>query len=197
MLEPVKLRKGKVLLVASIFLLVFSSLCITEPSSETSTPRAPSEIEVFLSSARERLEECNSASREVLVSGDSLKYLNMSILNSTMVEVEGKIYRYAVLGIWNVSLSGEGRLGEYRITWKRPENVTTTGGQVIIFRIYRDDTRVGSFTRWIIPFQRASYCLAVESRSITLADKNTLVFVFIQNGPDELWLVLERQNSHE
>ena len=114
----------------------------------------------------------------------------MSILDETKVKLGGNEYRYAVLGIRNVSFSGEVHFYGYDIIWERPENVTTTGGQEIDFEIRKEGKRIGAFRYFYIPFMLNSYCVAVESRQVKLADGEELTFVFIHSGEEDLWLVL-------
>ena len=187
------------LLILLISLLLFSSLCISGSPSKSSTPgfshtqsSSPKDITAFLTSVKERLEKCGTGSKGILVQGEGLKYLNMSVLNSTTAEVGGKKYRYAVLGIGNVSFSGKARIGEYTIVWGQPRNSTTTGGQRIDFRIYKDGSLVGSLTYWYVPVQMDSYCLAITSKTVTLKDNNALIFVFMHSDAGNLWLVLEQ-----
>ncbi|NJE61268.1 hypothetical protein [Thermococcus sp. 21S7] len=186
------------LLILLISLMLFSSLCINGSPSKSSAQgfshtqsSSPKDITAFLTSAKERLEKCGTGSKGILAPGEGLKYLNMSVLNSTTAEVGGKEYRYVVVGIGNVSFSGKVRIGEYTIIWGRPRNITTTGGQRVDFKVYKDGTPVGSLTYWYVPVQMDSYCLAIASKLVTLTDNNTLIFVFIRNGTKNLWLVLE------
>ena len=183
-----------IFLVFLIFLMVFSSLCINRAPAKTLTsPHSESpaqEIMRLLNEARENLDKCSTTLKEPLAPGSKPEYLNMTVLNETTANVGGKRYRYAVLGIWNVSFSGNVSLGGYRILWGQPGNVTTTGGQEIDFKIYKNSDPIASFTHWYIPFQLDSYCVSIRSRPVKLPDGDEMTFIFIHTEGKDLWLVL-------
>ncbi|WP_232462897.1 hypothetical protein [Thermococcus sp. P6] len=114
----------------------------------------------------------------------------MTVLNDTTIEVKGRLYRYAVLGIWNVSFSGEAQLEDYKVLWGQRKNITSTGGQEINFKIYSGEKVVDSFTYYYVPFQLDSFCVSVNSRRITLPNGDELTFLFMHTERGDLWLLL-------
>ncbi len=176
-----------------VLLVALSSLCINKASINTSTYSSSGgltqEIMKFLSEAQKSLGKCNTELKEPVNLQNNLKYLNITVLNETTLKLGKKEYRYAVLGIWNVSLSGEKNIGGYKIIWRQP-NTTTTGGQEIDFRIYKNSIVVGSFTYWYVPFQLDSYCLMIYSRYVNLTDGSSLTFIFMHMERKDLWLAM-------
>jgi len=68
--------------------------------------------------------------------------------------------------------------------------VTTTGGQEIDSKIYKNSDLIASFTHWYIPFQLDSYCVSIRSRPVKLPDGDEMTFIFIHTEGKDLWLVL-------
>jgi len=182
--------------IVLVFLLVFSSLCInralTKTSIQPSSEGLTQEIMTFLSEAKKNLEKCNTTLKNPLAPWSKPEYLNMAVLNETTIELSDRMYRYAVLGIWNVSFSGKAQLREYKIIWEQPKNLTTTGGQRIDFKIYKGSVIVGSFTYWYILPQLDSFCAVIDSKSVNLPNGDTLTLIFMHAEKGDLWLVLLR-----
>lgn len=144
----------------------------------------------FLNEARRNIEKCNTTLKKPLAPWSKREYLNMTVLNETTIKLSGRMYGYAVLGIWNVSLNGEAQLKGYKILWEQSKNSTTSGGQKIDFKIYKENVIVGSFTYWYIPFQLDSFCVVIDSKPLNLPNGNTLTFIFMHAEKGDLWLVL-------
>lgn len=190
----------KVPLVLLVSLLVVSALCLgstpnksNHSSNETSVRPSGSlaqGITTFLSGARKDLENCNTTLRKPLSPGSGREYLNMTVLNGTALEMNGRVYRHVLLGIWNVSFSGEARLKDYKIVWAQRRNLTTTGGQEIDFKVYNGEDVVGSFTYWYVPFRLDSFCVVIDSTQLNLSNGDTLTFLFVHTRRGDMWLVL-------
>lgn len=187
-------KMRQVLSIFLVSLLVFSSLCInrapTKTSIQLSSEGLTQEVRTFLSEAKKNLKECNTTLKKPLAPWSEPEYLNMTVLNETTIELSGRTYRYTVLGLWNVSFSGRARLEKYTIIWEQPENITTTGGQRIDFKIYKGSVIVGSFTYWYIPSQLDSFCVVVNSKSVDLPNGDMLIFIFMHVEKGVLWLAL-------
>ncbi|MBC7108935.1 hypothetical protein GBV73_09365 [Thermococcus sp. 101 C5] len=174
-----------------ISLVVFSSLCINRASTgHSSHPEPAQEVTAFLTEAKKNIKECNTTLKKPLAPWSEPEYLNMTVLNGTTLKLGGKIYRYTVLGIWNVSFSGEANSGEYKIIWEQLKNLTTTGGHEIDFKIYKGSAMISSFTYWYVPFQLDSFCVVVSSKSIKLPNGDTLTFIFMHVEKGDLWIAL-------
>ncbi|NJE26893.1 hypothetical protein E3E22_09770 [Thermococcus sp. MV5] len=131
------------------------------------------------------------ACRENIAPWSNTTYINMTILNETMLELNSNTYRYSVLTVGNASLSGAIDFDGYQIEWNVSENVTTTGGQRIEFKIYKSGKPVDSLVYYYIPFELSFYCVSIRARSIKLSNGDLLTFVFMHGKGKELWLVLK------
>ncbi|WP_253910294.1 hypothetical protein [Thermococcus sp. 101 C5] len=183
----------RVFLLSSLFLIVLVSLCITRPSTTPSSPpNEASKVVSFLNEARENLNKCNTTLKAPLNPQSDPAYLNMSILNETVLKLNGELYEYVVLGVQDVNFSGEVLFKGYRIIWNTPKNLTTTGGQRIEFRIHKGSSVVESFVYWYIPFQLDSYCVSIYTKALELPEEET-TFIFIHIEGKDLWMVLAKK----
>ena len=148
-----------------------------------------SEAVSFLNEAKENLNKCNTTLKSPLNPQSDPAYLNMTILNETMLKLKGELYEYAVLGVGNLSFAGETSFRGYQITWGTLKNLTTTGGQRIDFRIKKGNSIVDSFTYWYIPFQLDSYCISIHTKELP---EEEITFVFIHIEGKDLWMVLAK-----
>ncbi|ACS90119.1 MAG: Uncharacterized protein XD54_0057 [Thermococcus sibiricus] len=145
------------------------------------------EVISFLNKANENLNKCNNTLKSPLNPQSDPAYLNMTILNETTLRLKGELYEYAVLGVGEISFSGEISFRGYQIVWSTPKNLTTTGGQRIDFRIQKGNSIVDSFTYWYIPFQLDSYCASICTKELP---EEGITFVFIHTEGKDLWMVL-------
>ncbi|KPU63590.1 hypothetical protein EP1X_03860 [Thermococcus sp. EP1] len=150
-----------------------------------------SDVVSFLTEAKENLNKCNTTLKSPLSPQSDPAYLNITILNETILKVNGELYEYIVLGVQSVNFSGETSFKGYRITWSTPKNLTTTGGQRIDFKIYRESSLIGSLVYWYIPFQLDSYCVTIHTKSLKLPDEE-ITFVFMHTGEKDLWMVMAK-----
>ena len=183
---------GRSLFVFLLSLVVLTSLCITQSPSKSSPPtNLMSEVVSFLNESKDALNKCNTILKSPLSSQSDSEYLNMTILNGTMLRLKGEVYEYAVLGVGNLSFSGKISFRGYQITWSTPKNLTTTGGQRIDFRIQKGNSIVDSFVYWYIPFQLDSFCVSIYTKPIELPEEE-ITFVFIHIEGKDLWMILAK-----
>ncbi|USH00960.1 hypothetical protein K1720_08360 [Thermococcus argininiproducens] len=154
-----------------------------------------SDVVSFLTEAKENLNKCNTTLKLPLSPQSDPAYLNITVLNETILRVNGALYEYVVLGVQNVSFSGETSFKGHRITWSTPKNLTTTGGQRIDFKIYRESSLIGSLVYWYIPFQLDSYCVTIHTKSLKLPD-GEIIFVFMHTGGKDLWIVMAKNKYY-
>jgi len=180
------------LFVFLLSLVVLTSLCVNQSPSRPYSPTNPMEVVSFLNEAKENLNKCNKTLKSPLNPQSDPAYLNMTILNETTLRLKGELYEYAVLGVGEISFSGEVSFRGYQITWSTPKNLTTTGGQRIDFRIQKGNSIVGSFVYWYIPFQLDSYCVSIYTKPLELPEEE-ITFVFIHTEGKDLWMVVAKK----
>ncbi|WP_225807786.1 hypothetical protein [Thermococcus bergensis] len=156
------------------------------------SPNEASKVVSFLNEARENLNKCNTTLKAPLNPQSDPAYINMSILNETVLKLNGELYEYVVLGVQDVNFSGEVLFKGYRIIWNTPKNLTTTGGQRIEFRIHKGSSVVESFVYWYIPFQLDSYCVSIYAKTLGLSEEK-ITFIFIHIEGKDLWMVLAKK----